>query len=164
MFTAFLTSPSTHQVWHNISIVRNYFQRFNIPLVTNDNGAARSLDFDFRTGTPVNVTHPAPEAVGAAFAKYAAFLAQYPELDRGMFLPNPVPEDLLMPFGALAKKYDFEAILENLWITNQGAGNLLTIPTVENMRVDGLSLIQQVLTNALLTTARHNNSELYTAA
>jgi hypothetical protein len=54
--------------------------------------------------------------------------------------------------------------LENLWITNQGAGNLLTIPTVENMRVDGLSLIQQVLTNALLTTARHNNSELYTAA
>jgi hypothetical protein len=164
MFTAFLTSPSTHQVWHNISIVRNYFQRFNIPLVTNDNGAARSLDFDFRTGTPVNITHPAPEAVGAAFAKYAAFLAQYPELDRGMFLPNPVPEDLLMPFGALAKKYDFEAILENLWITNQGAGNLLTIPTVENMRVDGLSLIQQVLTNALLTTARHNNSELYTAA
>jgi hypothetical protein len=164
MFTAFLTSPSTHQVWHNISIVRNYFQRFNIPLVTNDNGAARSLDFDFRTGTPVNVTHPAPEAVGAAFAKYAAFLAQYPEIDRGMFLPNPVPEDLLMPFGALAKKYDFEAILENLWITNQGAGNLLTIPTVENMRIDGLSLIQQVLTNALLTTARHNNSELYTAA
>jgi hypothetical protein len=76
MFTAFLTSPSTHQVWHNISIVRNYFQRFNIPLVTNDNGAARSLDFDSRTGTPVNVTHPAPEAVGAAFAKYAAFLAQ----------------------------------------------------------------------------------------
>jgi hypothetical protein len=148
-------------IFHNISSVRNYFNRFNIPLAANSFAGPARTDYNLRTGERINVTQPSNEAVGAAFAKYAGILAQYPQLDQGMFLPSPVPEDLSMPFGDFVTKYGLEALVPTMFATNQGAGNFLTAPMVENERVNGLSLVQQISTNGYITTARHNNSELY---
>jgi hypothetical protein len=148
-------------IFHNTSIVRDYFQRFNIPLIVPNYDGLRRLDYDLRTGKPVNISHPSEEAIGVALGKYAAFLSQYPQLDKGMFLPTPVPEDLTMPFGKFASKYGIEDGMQTFYGTNQGVGDFLTLPVLENARVTGLSLIQQLASNGLLQTARNNNSELY---
>ncbi|KAF1947527.1 hypothetical protein EJ02DRAFT_499285 [Clathrospora elynae] len=162
------TDPSTNTaqdygvaIYHNISAVRDYFGRFGVPLVAQNENGSTSVNFDFRTGKPVNITSPSPEAVGAAMGKYAAFLSQYPQLNDGMFLPSPVPEDLTMPFGEFVTKYGIEALVQTMFTTNQGAGDILSVPMVENARVSGLDLIEQLASSSFLTTARHNNSELY---
>ncbi|KAF2820626.1 putative FAD dependent oxidoreductase [Ophiobolus disseminans] len=147
--------------FHNNTIVKNYFNRFEVPLVNSSNGDLRSGDFDFRTGNPVNITRPSPEALGAAFVKYIAFLSQYPALDSGLFLSTPVPDDLLLPFGEFVAKYGIGDVVQTFFTTNQGIGDILTLPVIEVMRVNGLSLTLQGASNSLVTTARHNTSELY---
>jgi hypothetical protein len=66
-----------------------------------------------------------------------------------------------MPFGALVTKHGFEAVVQTIFSTNQGIGNILSVPVVENARVNGLDLIEQLAGNSLVSTARRNNSELY---
>jgi hypothetical protein len=151
-------------VYHNTSIVQNYFKRFNVSLMVADFAAPRRLNYDLQTGEQLNITHPGPEAVGAALGKYAAFLSQYPQLDKGMYLPSPVPEDLLMPFGKFATKYGVEDLVQTFYNTNQGVGDLLTISVLENLRVSGLDLVKQLASNGLISTARRNNSEIYAKA
>lgn len=152
-------------VWHNISIVTDYFKRFDVPLtiVGSDlSGGPQATEgvYDLKTGKAFPDPRPNQTAVGAAFQLYTQQLLKYPKLDEGMFLPDPVPEDLIMPFGKFAKKYKIEAALPTMFQYNAGVGDLLTVPTVENMRTWGLSLVS-ALQGGFLTTARHNNSELY---
>jgi hypothetical protein len=149
------------QVFHNISTVQRYFQRFDIPLAALGPDGTTAANYDFRTGKPVNVTAPSQEELGAALANYATFLHKYPELNNGMFLPSPVPEDLVMPFGEFAKKYHIENAVSIMNQYNPGLGDILTVPTVEVIRVFGISLIEQL--SSLLTTTRHNNSEASTS-
>jgi hypothetical protein len=55
-------------------------------------------------------------------AKYTAVLQQYPKLDEGMFLPSPVPDDLVLPFGDFAKKYGIEDAVRIMYNYNSGLG------------------------------------------
>ncbi|KAF2274132.1 amine oxidase, flavin-containing superfamily [Westerdykella ornata] len=157
-------------VWHDTPIVRAYFERLNVPLIKAGSDIdpsappPRSGDYDFRTGQSVNITPLSPEAVGAAFAGYTQQILKYPRLSDGMFLPNPVPDDLVMPFGEFVQKYNLEAVLPTMFQYDPGLGDILTVPTVEIMRYFGLSLVQQLQTGGFLTTQRHNNSELYANA
>lgn len=68
-----------------------------------------------------------------------------------------------MPFGKFAKKYGIEDAVATMWQYNPGLGDILTAPMIENQRVWGQSLVQQ-LSTGFLTTKHHNNSELYSKA
>lgn len=151
-------------IFHNITAVRDYFQRMNIPLIKYVPQQSEPGNYDFRTGKEVNVSTYSQEEVGAAFAGYTQQLLKYPRLNDGMFLPNPVPEDLLLPFGEFVKKYNIEAVIPTMYQFNPGLGNILTVPTIEEMRNFGLSLVQQVSAGSFLITPNANNSELYTKA
>lgn len=156
------------QMFHNISVVNDYFNRFQVPLIkygadADPNAQPVNAQYDFRTGKAVNVSFPTAEAVGAAFGKFAQFLAQYPRLNDGMFLPDPIPADFLLPLGDFVKKYDCEAILNTMFELDPALGDFTTVPAIERIRVFGLSLVEAVGTG-VLTTAHHNNSELYTRA
>jgi hypothetical protein len=148
-------------IWHNTSTVRQYFERFGVPLTSLANGGPPRLDYDLRTGQSVNVTQPKDEAIGAALAKYLTFLSQYPLLDTGMFLPSPVPDDLALPFGEFVQKYNMRDLVRTFFFNNQGVGDMLDVPVLENQRVMGADLVTQLATNGLVTTARHNKSEIY---
>ena len=153
-------------IWHNISVVTNYFKRLNVPVVLS--GADAIINgpqtyekiFDMKTGKVLKDPRPNQTAVELALQRYTQQLLKYPQLDAGLFLPDPVPDDLVMPFGQFAKKYGIEAAIPTMYQFNAGVGNILTVPTIENMRTWGLSLVQS-LQAGFLTTARHNNSELY---
>lgn len=155
-------------IWHNVSVVTDYFKRLNVSLIvegSDGTGGIQTPDeiYDLKTGKAFADPRPNQTAVGAAFQKYSEQLLKYPQLDNGLFLPDPVPDDLVMPFGQFAKKYGIEAAIPTMYQYNAGLGDILTIPTVENMRIWGLGLVSALQTG-FLTTARHNNSELYAKA
>lgn len=80
-----------------------------------------------------------------------------------MYLPQPVPEDLTLPLGDFVKKYNCSAVLNTAFELDPALGNFTTVPSVERIKVLGLSLVEGIEIGTL-TTLRHNNSELYTKA
>ncbi|MCJ1486613.1 hypothetical protein MMC06_006791 [Schaereria dolodes] len=164
------TDPTTNatidigvEVWHNLEIVKEYFARFNVPLVTTDALASGSVTefVDYRTGkivvdyTPTNFTD--------GLVAYAAQLAKYPSIESGFYLPDPIPEDLLLPFGDFIKKYMLESAVNFIFNFAQGLGDLLRQPTLYVFKNFGSDILRD-LEIGFLTTARRDNSELYEKA
>jgi hypothetical protein len=150
------------QVFENITVVMNYFAHFNIPLAIapfSSNGQQQFVDFS--TGKPVtNLSQADPTA---AFEAYGAQLAKYPYLNLGFDLPDPVPSELLLPFGDFILKYNLGAAVDTIAVVCQGVGDFLSQPTIYIMKY----FSTQVLigsTAGFLTTAHHDNSALYEAA
>jgi hypothetical protein len=149
-------------IFHDEEIVRNYFSRFNITLTKNIS-TLHSRTFDSRTGEALTDDTFSAEQTVTALRKYVEIISQWPDLDRGMFLPDPVPEDLTMSLGAFVKKHGIEAMIPLFSQLNPGLGDLLSVPMVENLRVAGLSLVQS-LAAGFVTTEGHANQELYKRA
>ncbi|KAL8717330.1 MAG: hypothetical protein Q9225_005422 [Loekoesia sp. 1 TL-2023] len=149
-------------VYGNTSTVTSFFRRFNIPLIKGTVGpstAAVKYYVDFRTGK--NITGYAPADPTAAFGAYAAQLAKYPFLNTpGWNLPDPVPSELLIPFGDFVKRYKIDDAVSTISGYAQGFGDLLSIPTLYVLKYFSSNGAQ---TNSLMT-ARHDNSELYEKA
>ncbi|KAH0536612.1 hypothetical protein FGG08_006523 [Glutinoglossum americanum] len=150
------------RIFHNTDLVKNYFARFNVPLITADLQApGESKYVDLRTGAVV--TNFSPGDPTAALGAYAGELAKYPYLDAGFDLPDPVPADLLLPFSDFATKHRLEAGVGLIFRFGEGIGDMLRLPTLYAMKLVGLRVLQSIQTG-FLTTARHDNSELYEKA
>jgi len=151
-------------IWHNITVVKDYFKRFGIPITNAADFFQSTLNYDFRTGKAVTLSFtPSAAEVSAAFSAYTAQRSKYPRLNDGIFLPSPVPEDLYIPFGEFVQKYGLQAAVPTMFNYNPGVGDILANPTVEQFRYWGLNMVQSLSTD-FLTTAHHNSSELYTKA
>jgi hypothetical protein len=168
--TETFTDPTTQtkfdigvRVWHDFDIVKNFFARFDVPLTKTSFAAPGvTTEFvDFRTGKVIPGFLPSDPT--AALGAYAAQAAKYPYLDAGFDLPDPVPADLLLPFGDFAVKFNLSEAVNTIFQFNQGIGDLLNIPTIYLIKLFGLSILQGIQTG-FLTTARNDNSELYEKA
>ena len=93
------------QIFHDNSIVRDFAARLGVSMAPPP-PEGTTLSIDFTAGK----AQPDPEAdpgIPAALGTYINILnTTYPYLNNGFFLPDPVPEDLSLPFGDFAKKYD----------------------------------------------------------
>lgn len=150
-------------VWHDLEIVRDYFARFDVPLMKAPLVAAGTVVkyVDYRTGAEVAGHAPGDPSPG--LAAYGAQLAQYPYLEQGFDLPSPIPPELLLPFGAFVRKYGVDPAVGLISHFAQGLGNLLEQPTLYVMKNFGLDILRNLVVG-FLTTARHHNSELYEKA
>ena len=153
-------------VFDNTDTVKSYFGRFNIPVTLfNFNavtGGPKPYYIDFRTGKAV--AGYVPKDPSAALGAYAAQLAKYPYLSApGYNLPNPVPADLLIPFGEFVKKYNLDDAVFILNELSQGYGNFLEIPALYVLNYNNLNVIQG-FQSGYLVTVRRNNGELYQKA
>ena len=168
--TETFTDPTTHlkyeigvQVWHNIDLVKNFFARFDVPLKQASFATPGIVTefVDFRTGALIpGYTPPDPTA---ALGAYTAQITQYPYLEVGFDLPDPVPADLLLPFGDFVAKHNLTALVYTILRYNEGTGDLLTTPTIYVIKLFGLSIIQGISTG-FLSTERNDNSEIYQKA
>ncbi|MDT4988484.1 MAG: hypothetical protein QOI74_2578 [Micromonosporaceae bacterium] len=150
-------------VWHDEPIVRDYFARFDVPLtpLSLGGGAGSTTHVDFRTGLPV----PGDvETVPAALGSYFGLLQQYPYLEQGFDLPDPVPAELLIPFGEFVIRHGLQSIVRLTFNFAQGLGDLLRQPTIYVLKNFGIGVLSNVFAGSFLTTSRHNNSELYERA
>lgn len=153
-------------LFHNIDIVKKYFAKLDLPLAKTFPGGIKSLPIDFRTGNVLkDYIDPTTNATAfqQAFASYAAQVAKYPRLPEGFYLPDPVPEDLLIPFGDFVKKYSLGAIAYTISNNAQGFGDFLSQPTLYVLKYFSPRFLEDIQTG-FLTTPAGNNGALYTQA
>ncbi|CZR60575.1 uncharacterized protein PAC_10471 [Phialocephala subalpina] len=147
-------------VWHGLSIVRDYFASLNASLVYRPTDNITTKYFDFTTGKlDTSYVPDAPADLIAAFSGYVNQIAKYPYVNAGLFLPSPVPSDLL---------YQPQTMIGFLLGFAKGMGNLLKQPTLYVMKNFGADIITDILATfagkGFLTTALHNNHLLYANA
>ncbi|PYH28638.1 FAD dependent oxidoreductase [Aspergillus neoniger CBS 115656] len=143
--------------YQNMSIVRDFFGHFNIPLTYSAFDYKIDM-FDFVTGTAIPATAEAES--NAAMDRYIAQMREYPYLRVGLELPDPVPEDLVMPFGEFVDKYDLEAGVGDLGGSIDPLGNWPDLPTLYVMKYANLDVLEGDRTGFVRPKSR-NNSELY---
>jgi threonine dehydrogenase-like Zn-dependent dehydrogenase len=131
------TNPKTHipvnvgvVLFEDTTIVQNYFNRLKVPF-TKVNATAlssgESKSYDFKLGIPIPPQTQEQQAIATAAAAYVQnVLPKYPWIDQGYFVPQPVPEELTLPFSQFAQKYGFEALLPVISQFNWYPGNITT--------------------------------------
>ncbi|KAK2015091.1 flavin-containing superfamily amine oxidase [Colletotrichum eremochloae] len=138
----------------NTTEVYNYFHSLGVPLAPFA-PKRQSVIVDMARERP-GPAWPLVSAndTAAALERYKVQLAKYPDdLFRGYHLPDPVPEDLLLPWGDFIQKYDLGALAYDGWMRFQGMGNVLAQPTLYIMK----------LFNPMQVRAREENSKVYQA-
>ena len=150
------------QAWHNDSITRAFFARFDIPLSSFTFAPAPApLYVDFCTGKQVRNF-----SGGVVHADYVAQLSKYPYLNDGLKLPYPVPQDLLLPWDEYIQKYHLQ---DSAWATTAARpappGELLGIPAIYVFNALNRFQVEQGEDRRFaFATARQNNGELYEKA
>lgn len=152
------------KLYHDEPLVRQWFARFNLSLAPSPGipGAAAgpNMNVDFRTGQVIPGLPAANQtAIGAAIARYAAVIAQWPQLEGGFYLPEPIPEDLLMPFGQFVQKYQLADAVQTIYVLTSAFGDVLEIPTLQVIRTFSLGLLKTM--QNFLTSSVNDNSLLF---
>ncbi|RMZ81809.1 hypothetical protein DV738_g2024, partial [Chaetothyriales sp. CBS 135597] len=140
----------------NFSVVQDYFARFNLPLVQLDRVPGVFADFTTGTELPAG-TVPAPN-----FTDYFAQIDKYSYLETTWELPQPVPEDLLLPFREFVEKHNLQDVAYTIAQLAVGNGEALDQTTVYIMKAVDRSFIEGNAGTAV-TPANHTY-ELYEKA
>jgi hypothetical protein len=150
------------QIFHNADIVKNFSQRLSVSLVAPKfGGGGPKFTMDFTSGQTVADPMSNP-ALSAAVKSYLKILStNFPYLDDGFFLPDPVPEDLVLPFGDFAKKYSVEPVVYMLNLFTQG-WDISKVPALYALRMGSKELMQDALTGDFLTL--NDTNQLYRSA
>jgi hypothetical protein len=133
------------KLYHDEPLVHQWFARFNLSTTRFDPMPVglQSQSVDFRTGQVIRGLPPANQtAMAAALQRYAAVLARYPQLEGGFYLPDPVPEDLYMPFGKFVQKYDVADAVQTIFGLTSAFGDILEVPALQQMRTFSLGLLK----------------------
>lgn len=150
-------------VFHDLPIVRSYFGRFGVPLVPFSEGGGETTFVDYRSGRVVpGYVPPQGPPLFAALGEYFGLLERYPYLEAGFNLPDPVPPDLLLPFGDFVSKFGLDQMVQTAFQFGQGLGDLLRLPTLYVMKNFGLGVLTNLFNNSFLSTAQFVNNELIT--
>jgi hypothetical protein len=154
-------------VFPDNALVRGFFGRFGVSLVTAALGGSTNQFVDFRTGRAVAAFEPSPLDVGTALATYLQILeARFPFLDENGFqLPEPGPllDELLLPFGQWVSLYGLEALVPTFFLFEQGFGPLLEATTLYVLKNMSRAVVGAVLGGSFLA-APFGASALYEAA
>lgn len=147
-------------VFEDNPLVRRHFDRFGVELAPIGGFATQNSYVDFRTGRPVAYTPPVP----AALPRYLELISGYGPIDTTFDLPDPVPQDLVAPFGDFVRKYDLGSVVPLVFNYGQGIGNILDLPALYSINTFGQGVVRNILGGTFLTTAARNNSLLYERA
>jgi len=157
----------------NTSVVRDYFALLgeSLGVYTGGDPSVTSAYADFKKDGKI-ITPPSslpwtdPAAVFTALQGYGAQISKYPFLPDGYNLPNPVPADLLLPFGDFLVKYNLQAMAELAFTFVQGVGNLLNTPTIYVFKYIPKTTVDAFtgLAPPPVTSANHNIQGLYDKA
>ncbi|KAH7086734.1 hypothetical protein FB567DRAFT_50111 [Paraphoma chrysanthemicola] len=155
------------KLYHDEPIVYEWFSRFNLSTSRFDLSAVASLgssqNVDFRTGQVLPALPALNQtALAAALMRYAAVLQKYPQLEGGFYLPDPVPEDLYMPFGQFVQKYDIADAVQFIFGLTSAFGDILELPALQQFRTMSLGLV--ATTNNFQTSSVNSNSLLFEKA
>jgi hypothetical protein len=154
-------------VFPDNALVRGYFGRFSVPLVTASFAGATNQFVDFRTGKSVAAFDPSGLDVGTALFTYLQILqTRYGFIEQNGFqLPvsGPILEELLLPFGQWAQQFGLSALIPTFYLFEQGFGPLLSATTLYVLKNMSSSVVGSLLQSSFLT-APFGAGALYDAA
>lgn len=149
------------KLYHDEPLVHQWFARFNLSTTRfATTTAGPSQNVDFRTGQVLQGLPATNQtALAAALQRYAAVLQKYPQLEGGFYLPDPVPEDLYMPFGQFVQKYDIADAVQIIFNLGSAFGDILELPALQQFRTLSLGLL--ATTSNFQTSSVMDNSLLF---
>ncbi|KAM0364319.1 hypothetical protein ACHAO7_009410 [Fusarium culmorum] len=158
-------------LFENTETVQRYFSRLGVATLTENlfHATALAKMYDFTLGLPVppqseEQATAAQEVMAEAMQIYSEnILSKYTWIDQGYLLPDPVPEELLLPFGQFAQQNNFSGILPLISQLNWYPGNISTIPTLYGIKKFGPGLLQSVA-GGFLVAASGDTRSIYQAA
>ncbi|KAK4121007.1 FAD/NAD(P)-binding domain-containing protein [Parathielavia appendiculata] len=151
-------------VFEDTDVVKRYFARLGVP-TSSVSASPPSTLYDFELGIPIPPPDEgAQQAILAAAKAYSQnVLSKYGWLDQGYFLPDPVPEELYMPIGDLAAKYNFTALLPIMARFNWHFGNQTKVPALYGIKDFGPDFLRSTF-GQLIVSGTGNTRSLYDAA
>ncbi|KAK8025267.1 hypothetical protein PG990_003090 [Apiospora arundinis] len=153
------------QGYFNNQQTKDFFGKFGVPLTATTGSPFPQKIADFSTGFIVpNASAPNLASMAPLLAKYATvLLTNFPYLAKGTYdLPDPVPQDLLLPFGAFVVKYNLTDTIPLVWTFAQGVGNLMETTTLYVVQNFGLSHILGLQSGFVV--AQQGNQVVYNKA
>ncbi|KAJ6190816.1 hypothetical protein N7519_000837 [Penicillium mononematosum] len=150
-------------VFENTDLVKRYFARLRVPIITNTLETP-STRYDFALGIPIPPPDDQQEVIQAAVQAYTEnVLSKYGWIDQGFLVPDPVPEELYLPFPQLAENYNFSALVPIVAEINWYTGNITTLPALYGMKGLGPGMIASIFGEFILS-GTGNTRSLYDAA
>lgn len=100
------------QIFYDIPVVTDYFARHGVPLFTAPtNATSNTVSADFSLGVAAPAANVSTAELGIAIQRYGEYLAaNFSTVYPGYYLPDPVPEDLYMPWGDFMSKFGLGGI------------------------------------------------------
>ncbi|KAI2606809.1 FAD/NAD(P)-binding domain-containing protein [Hypoxylon fragiforme] len=149
--------PSNFQ---NSTAVTDWFSRFNIPMVQYQQPGTGDKYADFSTGKELaDGTLPHPD-----FGAYLQVLAKFPYLEDFAHLPNPIPDDLLLPFGQFVEKYKIQSVAYTLAQFATSNGNVFEQPALYILKVADIPYVQGIINGAVLAPASYDAQSVFQKA
>ncbi|KAF2872344.1 hypothetical protein BDV95DRAFT_381047 [Massariosphaeria phaeospora] len=153
----------TEVAFRNVSLVRDFYARFGIELKSASPPPGPSINVDFGTGHGIHLPEYTAKETVAALARYAALWTEHSYLHNGVFLPEPVPADLVLPFDDMVTKYSLQPLVPLFNELLQGWGNMDTLLSLYVLRHISISMIQALSTGNLVRPGADDNKKAYRA-
>lgn len=153
------------QAYINNEQTQAFFSRFDIPLNASTTSPFTTYVADFKAGVVIpNATYPDPTTLIGPLTNYLTVMStNFPFLSEATFdLPDPVPEDLLMPFGQFVAKYNISDVVSVIFTFAHTVGNLLEAPTLYVVQNFGAAHILGLASGYVYAPA--GNQAVYDAA
>ena len=146
-----------------------YFERLGISTKSPTFATTTPYYADFTTGETIDYLAPDIVSEFAALATYHDVAAQYQDLYFPSYAnwpaPEDIPEDLLMPFGDFAAKYNLNDTMLLLWAgIGAGLADMLSLPTLYFFQTFGAPTAAVFLgTDVQYVPASGRNQDIYDA-
>ncbi|KAJ9630972.1 hypothetical protein H2203_001500 [Taxawa tesnikishii (nom. ined.)] len=151
------------QLFQNVSLIQDFYGRYSIPLKPAFGAPGVTVTADFLTGHPVDLPVYTTNETVAAFARYSALEVKYSYLDDGVFLPEIVPDELLLPFNVIVTRYSLQPLVPTFNVFLQGWPDFDHLLFVYVLRYVSKSLVYALETGTLVRSATNDNGQVYRA-
>ncbi|PYI01693.1 NADPH-dependent FMN reductase Lot6 [Aspergillus sclerotiicarbonarius CBS 121057] len=146
----------------NDEVSKNYFRRLGVEWKRLLPLNKRTDHVDFTTGERVDPPADTVNTLLATF-EYRSAIKHWTGLLKGVYdLPDPVPEDLIRPFGEFVEKNSLEDAVSMVFFFAQNVGNLLEIPTLYAIQNFGVPHVDALVRGYI--TPQNGVYELYRQA
>lgn len=149
-------------VFENVPLVTEYFARFGATLVPAQFDGGQTAYVDYCTGKLVRDYQPTPPAefINALISYRQILATDYPFLDDGFALPNPIPKELTRPFADFVKNRGLEGLFPTAYQFAQGLGETLANPALYVLKNFSAAVVDSLLGTGFVT-APNGVTELY---
>lgn len=145
------------QAFWNSTTTWDYFELLGISGEVYSIAPLTNVFYDFSTGAPVTVQK------ANNFTAYAQQLDKYPYLANSWDLPNPLPEDLVLPFQNFVTKYNLANMAYTIYFNSQGLTNFLQQLTINVFKMFDSTLLSGLIGHDVVPP-NHNNKLIFEMA